>query len=93
MLPPNGAANDRPEAGQPGTRKITAARLQAVPDLLPGVPSGQNVVTATLDDGTEVELFRYYTDELSFTEAEFTGLTVQQARDLFTRKDTEYLQS
>lgn len=80
-------------AAQPDTRKITAARLQPVPDLLPGVPSGQNVVTATLDDGAEVELFRYYTDELSFTEAEFTDLTIQEARDLFTRRDIEYLRS
>ena len=81
-------------AAQPDTRKITAARLQSVPDLLPGVlPSGQNVVGATLEDGAEVELFRYFTDELSFTEAEFTGLTVQEALDLFTRKDIEYLQS
>jgi hypothetical protein len=80
-------------AAQPDTRKITAARLQSVPDLLPGVPSGQIAVTATLEDGTEAELFRYYTDELSFTQAEFTGLTVQEALDLFTRKDIEYLQS
>ncbi len=50
-------------------------------------------MAATLDDGAEVELFRYYTDELSFTEAEFTGVTVQQARDLFARKDIEYLRS
>jgi hypothetical protein len=78
---------------QPDTRRITAARLQPAPDILPGVPSGHIVVTATLEDGTEVELFRYFTDELSFTEAEFRGLTVQEARDLFTRRDIEYLRS
>jgi hypothetical protein len=93
MLPPNGAMNDRNEAAQSGPRKIKTARLQPVPDLLPGVPSGQNAVTATLDDGAEVEVFRYYTDELSFTEAEFTGLTVQEALDLFARKDIKYLRS
>ncbi len=80
-------------AAQPDTRTITAARLQPAPDLAPGVPSGHIVVTATLEDGAEVELFRYYTDELSFTEAEFTGLTVQEARDLFIGRDIEYLRS
>jgi len=80
-------------AAQPDTRKITAVRLQPAPDLLPGVPSGHIAATATLDDGAEVELFGYYTDELSFTEAELTGLTVQEARDLFIRRDTEYLRS
>lgn len=80
-------------AAQRDTRKITAVRLQAAPDLLPGVPSGHIAATATLDDGTEVELFGYYAGELSFTEAELTGLTVQEARDLFIRRDTEYLRS
>jgi hypothetical protein len=50
-------------------------------------------VTATLEDRTDVELFRYYTDELSFTADEFTGLTVQEALDLFARRDIEYLRS
>ena len=93
MLPPNGATSDRNEAAQPDTRKIIAARLQPVPDLLRGAQSGQVAVTATLDDGAEVDLFRYYTDELTFTAAEFTGLAVQEARDLFTRRDIDYLRS
>ncbi len=75
------------------TRTITTARLQPVPDLLPGVPSGQLTVIVTLEDDSEMTLFSYYTDELRFTAAEFEGLTVQQGLDLFPRNDIEYLQS
>jgi hypothetical protein len=78
---------------QAATPRITAASLRRVPDFGRGVPSGQNAVIGTLDNGTEVELFRYYTDELRFNADEFNGLTVQEARDLFARKDIAYLQS
>ena len=40
-----------------------------------------------------MELFSYYTDELRFSPDELKGLTVQQGRDLFARRDTEYLRS
>lgn len=75
------------------TRTITSARLEPVPDLLPGVPSGRLAVIATLEDDSEMTLFSYYTDELRFTAAEFEGLTVQQGLDLFHRNDIEYLRS
>lgn len=75
------------------TRTITTARLQPVPDPLPGVRSGQLAVIATLEDGSEITLFSYYTDELLFTAEEFEGLTVQEGLDLFARKHAEYLQS
>lgn len=75
------------------TRTITTARLQPMPDLMPRVPSGQLAMIATLEDGIEMTLFSYYTDELRFAAAEFEGLTVQQGLDLFARKHTEYLQS
>ena len=38
-------------------------------------------------------LDRYYGDELSFTEEEFVGLTVQEGRDLFHERDAAYLRS
>lgn len=41
----------------------------------------------------EVVLFDYFDDELSFRTDEFIGLTEQEARDLFRRKDIAYLQS
>ena len=82
-----------PGAGPDDKRRITAARLQPVPALGPGIPSGQNAVIATVEDDTDVELFSYYTDDLQFSPAEFEGLTVEQGRGLFARRDTEYLQS
>ena len=41
----------------------------------------------------EVPLFDYFDDELSFRADEFIGLTEQEARDLFRRKDIAYVQS
>lgn len=70
--------------------KIVSARITAMPknfqDPLPKV-------FATMEDGTEVGLFAYYPDEISFTPEEFVGLTVLEARELKARKDKEYLQS
>ena len=87
------------EAGDPhpgacdDTRRITAAQIRPVPDLGQGIPSGQNAVIVTLEDRTEMELLRYHTGELQFSPDEFEGLTIQQGRDLFARKDIEYLRS
>ena len=50
-------------------------------------------VMATLDDGQEGVIFTYYHDELTFTPEEFVGLTVDEAYELFHRKDVEYLRS
>lgn len=57
--------------------------------MLDPIPS----VLARFEDGTEQELFRYYPDEVSFSEAEFVGLTVSEALRLWHRKDVAYLQS
>lgn len=70
--------------------KIVSARITALPknfqDPLPKV-------FATLDDGTEVGLFAYYPDEISFKPEEFIGLTVHEAHALKVCKDQEYLNS
>lgn len=50
-------------------------------------------VNVVLSDDTEEELFEFYPDELSFTEAEFIGLTVDEAYELRRRKDVAYLRS
>lgn len=50
-------------------------------------------VIAELDDGSRVELFAFYSDELCFNEEELVGLTVDQARYLHHRRDVGYLQS
>ena len=50
-------------------------------------------ILATWSDGSTTLLFEYFDDELHFTPKEFTGLTRQQAAELFLRKDAEYLRS
>jgi hypothetical protein len=69
--------------------RITAARIAGLPQQMFGpLPE----IFATVD-GTEVRLFDYYSDELSFTPDEFIGLTVAEGRALKQRKDKDYLQS
>jgi hypothetical protein len=50
-------------------------------------------VTAELQDGSELLLFSYYSDELCFTPSDLVGLTVDEARTLHHRRDVRYLQS
>lgn len=50
-------------------------------------------VKVTLSNGEVKTLFDFYPDELSFTEAEFIGLTEEMAHLLRTEKDIKYLQS
>lgn len=55
--------------------------------------SYQVSMMAEMSDGSEVELFRYYPDEISFAPFEVMGMTKQQASQVFTNKDTAYLRS
>jgi hypothetical protein len=50
-------------------------------------------VMARFDDGTEGEVAAFYTDELTFTEREFIGLTRREAQQLWMDRDTAYLRS
>lgn len=51
-------------------------------------------VWVKVEGETEAQyLFSYYPDELSFTESEFIGLTVDEAHDLRRQKDIAYLRS
>jgi UDP-3-O-acyl-N-acetylglucosamine deacetylase len=50
-------------------------------------------VMVTFEDGTTEEAFQYYSDELSFTEEEFVGLTMAEARTLHYKRDVAYLRS
>jgi len=50
-------------------------------------------VTAELDDGSQVDLFAFYSDELHFEEDELVGLTVEEARALHHARDAGYLRS
>jgi len=70
--------------------KITKVTISPMPvKLFDPMPT----VTAVFDNGTQEELFQYYPDELSFTEAELIGLTREQAFDLRRSKDVTYLRS
>lgn len=41
----------------------------------------------------EIYLFSYYPDEVSFTESELIGLTIEECHTLFGKKDREFLKS
>jgi hypothetical protein len=73
--------------------KIVSCRIGPYPSSKPSFDQKMPEVHATFDDGTSKMLFRFYPDELSFTEAEFIGLTEQEASQLFVTKDQAYLRS
>jgi hypothetical protein len=51
------------------------------------------MVYVTLEDGVEQFLFDYYPDEISFTEKEFIGLTLDECKHLKFKKDKQFLLS
>ena len=53
----------------------------------------QTVMMATMSDGSEVELFNYYPDEIQFSPFEFIGKTEREAGQSFAQKDSDYLRS
>ena len=56
--------------------------------------TGKSIVFyATELDPTPRPLFSYFSDELQFMPHEFIGLSVEEGRALFTKKDIAYLQS
>lgn len=57
-----------------------------------GYPN-KSVVHVTYEDGSMEEVVKFYPDELSFSGREFIGLTRDEAKDLFFKKDVEYLRS
>ncbi len=50
-------------------------------------------VYITLDNNIEEFLFEFYPDEINFSQEEFVGLTVEEAKSLKFKKDKVYLQS
>jgi hypothetical protein len=75
-------------------QKIVSARITQMPRPMPeGIFDKMPEVHVTLEDGSEQKLFEYYSDEISFSEKEFVGLTLDEARGLKTKKDKTYLRS
>ena len=50
-------------------------------------------VEVQFEDMEIKELFRFYSDEINFTPEELVGLTESECRNLFTKRDMEYLRS
>ena len=74
--------------------KIISARITPLPRPMPeGMFDPMPEVHITLEDGKEQYLFEYFPDEISFTEKEFIGLTLDEAKGLKFKKDKSYLQS
>lgn len=69
---------------------IISARITPLPQ---GFFEPMPKVYVTTEDGNEQLLFEYYPDEISFTEREFLGLTIEEAFHLKFKKDKQYLQS
>lgn len=53
----------------------------------------KEAVAVMCDGSTDQFVVAWYDDELSFTEAEFVGLTIDEARNLKVAKDKRYLMS
>ena len=70
--------------------KVVSARITEQPK---GLFDPMPKVYVTTEDGVEQFLYMYYPDEISFTESEFIGLTLQECGALFTKKDIAYLKS
>ena len=70
--------------------KIVGVRFTEMPkSIFDPMPQ----VFGILEDGAEILLFSYYPDEISFSEQEFIGLSVSEARYLKFKKDKLFLQS
>lgn len=69
--------------------KASSSKLLPFEEMCGPLPA----VHATFEDGSVEQLFTYYPDEISFSEAEFVGLTREQAIKLREDKDMSYLLS
>ena len=71
------------------TNLVVSARITPPPERL-GDPLPQ--VWVTSEDGTDTMAFEYFPDELTFNEAEFIGLTLEECRLLKFGRDRAFLQ-
>jgi hypothetical protein len=70
--------------------KIISARITTYPNsLFDPMPQ----VFITLENNKEEFLFEFYPDEINFSQEEFVGLTIEEAKSLKFKKDKAYLQS
>ena len=69
---------------------VVSARITARPQRL-GDPLPE--VWVTCEDGSETKVFDFYSDEISFSGAEFVGLTIEECGLLKFGRDRAFLQS
>lgn len=70
---------------------ITQCRITAMPKSFFD-PMPQVMVKLAFEKEEQL-LFEFYPDEISFTESEFIGLTIEEAKTLKGKKDRNYLKS
>jgi len=68
---------------------VVGPKISYMDALLGNLPK----VTVTFDNGEEKMLFKYFPDEISFSEPELIGLTESEAKELKYKKDQRYLKS
>lgn len=73
---------------------IVKCTIEPYPRPMPdGMFDKMPTVKVWLDNDEEHELFEFYPDEISFTEDEFIGLTLETSKNLKFLKDVKYIQS
>lgn len=76
------------------TPKIIKCEIGPYPRPMPeGMFDPMPELKVQLSNGENLTLFSFYPDEISFTESELIGLTVDQARRRKFEKDVRFLQS
>lgn len=74
--------------------RIVQVEISSIPRPKPlGLFDPTPLVTATFDDGTTKQLFKFYPDEIVFDEGELVGLTEAEAHALRHEKDVRYLRA
>ncbi len=73
---------------------IVKCNIGSYPRPMPeGMFDKMPTVKVWLGNGEEYDLFEFYSDEISFNEDEFIGLTLDEAKHLKFEKDLKYIQS
>lgn len=73
---------------------ILTCKIGPYPRPMPqGMMEQMPSVYVQMSNGESVQLFEFYPDEISFTESEFIGLTLDEARRLKYERDLEYIKS
>lgn len=74
--------------------KIIKCEIGPYPRPMPvGISDPMPEVKVQLSNGEEHTLFKFYPDEITITESELIGLSIEQAKRLKFEKDVRYLQS